>query len=96
MRGMFSAWHRGVPCGLKVFSLQMSDKEVTHGDMNVLSDEMEQLLERNIAVTFRGKAITTYEQVEEVILREDECCMRDYIHNDKEELIQVNFDVIQE
>ena len=62
--------------------------------MNTYEEEIGSLLEQQIAVTFRGQRILKKEDVVLIdCVREDECCMRDYITDDQGAVVQVNFDV---
>ncbi len=64
--------------------------------MNELAQEIDLLLKNSVKVTFRGKYIQDAGEVSDELLREDECCMRDYVINDYGRLTQVNFDIIKD
>lgn len=64
--------------------------------MNILEEEIETLLQRQIRVTFMGKDILNAREVYSRILKDNECCMRDYIMNDCGILVQVNYDIVRD
>ena len=62
--------------------------------MGDIANEIMQLIYSGVKVQVNGYDIETEDDLEKNMIKEEDCCMRDYIWNEKGEYIQVNFDVI--
>lgn len=64
--------------------------------IRAVTEEILELLESGIKVNYNGYEIKSEEDIEEGLLREDDCCMKDYISDENGDFVQVNFDIIKE
>lgn len=64
--------------------------------VKAVTEEIKGLLESGLKVTYNGFEIMSENDIEEGLLREDDCSMRDYITDEEGHYIQVNYDLITE
>ena len=63
--------------------------------MGSIAEDITRLLKLGVKVHVNGYEIESETDLEKNYIREDACCMRDYIWNEEGEFIEVNFDVIR-
>lgn len=64
--------------------------------VKAVTEEIMELLGSGIKVNYNGHEIKGESDIENALLREDDCCMKDYIANDNGDFVQVNYDIITE
>ena len=64
--------------------------------VKAVTEEIKGLLDSGLKVTYNGFEIKCESDIEEGLLREDDCSMRDYITDEDGHYIQVNYDLITE
>lgn len=64
--------------------------------VKAVTEEILELLNSGIKVNYNGYEINSESDLEEGLLREEDCCMKDYIADETGEFVQVNFDIITE